>query len=218
MTVLIVGIAAALFSAQAAANTVGLSNVSSDPLIFAPEDMSATLSFSVSGSTLALDVTNLAATPTETLFLTEFFFNATDTVTSLTLTSAPVHSATGEALWELNTNFVADGFGMFDFNVAGLRVGNGQSREDGEILSGQTTSFEFLIGGAGEFGTELSLRFLPAEHEAFAAGKFVGDASEAFGGAASATPEPTTFTLLAAGLLGLAVAARRRRPSTTDRR
>lgn len=197
-----------LLATGAAATTVTLSNASSDAATLAAEDMDATLTFSVVGSTLTLEVSNQSASP---IRMSEIYFNASDDVTSITLTSAPTHSSTGDMVWAVSSSAASTGFGTFDYMVEGVVAGTGNNRESGEIAAGGSAVFTFAVTGmnidAGDFGVELT-----AGSNAYAAARFHpnGGNKSVTGAAVAHTPEPSTALLMALGLGMLTQVGRRR--------
>jgi len=175
--------------------------------------MDATLTFSVVGSTMTLEVSNLSASP---IRMSELYFNASDDVTSITLSSAPSNSSTGDILWAGSTSAASTGFGTFDYMVEGITAGKGQNRETGEIGAGGSATFTFAVVGinldASDFGTELSAAS-GGDTAAYAAGAFHpnGGANTVTGAAVATTPEPGTALLVSMGLGMLALAGNRRR-------
>jgi hypothetical protein len=185
-----------LLTGVAYADSVSLSCFSSDETD--PSALSALLDFSVSGSTLTVEVFNLTDGPDggsdDGFDIAAWYFNASSDVTGLTLTAPP-------SGWVVNTNMAADGFGIFDFEVID-GVGSDPDQIDGE----DSIVFTFSISGTGPFSTadffvELS-SIPPGDLPMTHAAKFQngpGDDS-AFG----ACPEPSAAALLAlASLLGL---------------
>lgn len=193
------------FATPALATTISLSSVSSDAT--PASQLDADFTFSVAGSTLTLTVDNTGSD----FNISEIYFNGSDLVTSLSLTSA-THSDAGDvfAAWSpVEPNSMADGFGTFDF---ALTDGVGETNPN-IINPGESVVFVFAITGSGGY---TDADFIVANSQGFlAAAKFVngpedpeapGDEDSAFG----AVPEPLTAWLLAVGLGGLLAAGRRR--------
>jgi hypothetical protein len=194
-----------LASPALATTIVNLSSVSSDATD--PALLDAEFEFSVAGTTLTLTVTNTGSD----FNINEIYFNASGSVTGLTLSSA-THSVQGDvsAAWlpiELGSS--PDGFGAFDFGLTdGVGANNPNIIEPGEDIV-----FVFSISGGGGY---TDADFIVANlNDYTAAAKFVngpddpespGDEDSAFG----AVPEPLTAWLLAAGLAGLLAAGRKR--------
>jgi hypothetical protein len=205
------GIGLVLGAASAQATTIILSTHSSDETD--PAVLDATFDFSITGaSELTLTITN----DTPDYVISSVFFNGSTDVTSLTFDSAtkdPSGSATNvTGRWifsQAPPPIVADGFGGFDFNLEDKGNGSPATRE---ILAGETVAFVFTITGTGpfdmdDFAAEFST-VPPGDTQSIAAAMFVrgpGDDS-AFG---SYVPEPSTFTMLALGLVGLTFVGRK---------
>ncbi len=196
-TTLMLVLAVAAWTAPARAGVVlTLSDLSSDET--SPDDLSATLTFSVSGTSLDLIAMN-ATSLTDGFDITEIYFNTTSQITGLTL-------GAGGSGWILLADQSADGFGTFDYALL-----NDTGNDLFEIAPGQSLSFTLGIVGDGfytdaDFTTQLS-SVPPGSHEAIAAAKFVsgpGDDS-AFG---AVIPEPATGLLM---LTAIALLSGRRR-------
>ena len=98
------------------------------------------------------------------------------------------------------------GFGTFDF---GLSVPSNQKRES-LLDSGESLALVFTIAGTGPY-TTADFDVLN-ELDMSAAAKFVsGPGDRSAFGASGVIPEPGTAGLLATGMLGMALAGRRRR-------
>jgi len=201
----VLAVAVTAFAApEARANTITLSQFSSeaDP---GPSVLKATLSFAVAGSELTLTLSNGTMAPNK-YSINEVFWNGTANVTALTLMSA-THSKSGDvtAAWDpVETASHVAGFGTFDF---GLTVPSNMHKSN-ILESGEHIDFVFTITGTGPFS--MADFADPNDKGNVAAAKFVsgpGDRS-AFG--ATPVPEPGTAALLGAGLLGMALAGRRR--------
>ncbi len=196
-TTLMFVLAVAAWTAPARAGVVlTLSDLSSDET--SPDDLSATLTFSVSGTSLDLIATN-ATSLTDGFDITEIYFNTTSQITGLTL-------GAGGSGWTLLADQSADGFGTFDYVLL-----NDTGNDLFEIAPGESRAFTLGIAGSGfytdaDFTTQLS-SVPPGSHEAIAAAKFVsgpGDDS-AFG---AVIPEPATGLLM---LTAIALLSGRRR-------
>ncbi len=177
--------------------------------------LDATVEFSVSGSTLNVDVTNLTGQGGDPAFdIAQIYFNTPDSlddVGGLTLTDVIGGDPAAYTQWNTDTNYsensyVVNGFGAFDMMV----TDGGQH----VINPTETYTFSFSISGTGayteaDFGTLMSNTSPPhGGMEMLVAVKFVqgpGDAS-AFG--ATDIPEPATMCLF--GLGGLALLRKRR--------
>lgn len=178
---------------------LALSDMSSDET--SPADLSATLAFAVSGSSLDLIVTN-ATSLTDGFDITEIYFNTTTEISGLILTD-------GGLGWTLLADQRADGFGLFSYALL-----NDSGNDLLEILPGETQVFTLGIAGSGfyvdsDFTTKFST-IPPGSNPALAAAKFVsgpGDDS-AFG---AIVPEPATGLLMLSAIAMLG--ARRRRHS-----
>jgi hypothetical protein len=195
---------------SARATTIQLSSFSSE-LDPGPAVLDATLDFSVAGSQLTLTLRNDTTAPDEYL-LNGVWWNGAAQVTALGLVSA-THSKAGDvtAAWTpVETSAHVAGFGNFDF---GLTVPS--NLKNGNLLeAGENIVFVFTIAGTGPYTAG---DFASANDQGkIAAAKFVsgpGDRS-AFGstdgGGPLPVPEPTTAAMLGLGLLGFALAGRRR--------
>jgi hypothetical protein len=195
---------------EARATTLTLSQFSSetDP---GPGVLTATLSFVVTGSELTLTLSNGTTAP-DTYSINGVWWNATPNVTALSLISA-THSKSGDvmAAWNpVETASHVAGFGTFDF---GLTVPSNMKKSN-ILEAGENIVFVLSIAGTGPF-TAADFVELNANGNTGAA-KFVsgpGDLS-AFGATNDTggipAPEPGTAALLGAGLLGMALAGRRR--------
>lgn len=194
----VVSVLALVFVAGAAsATTINLSGVSSDAT--PASELDASFDFSVTGATLTLTVTNTGSD----FNINQIYFNGSDDVTSLSLTSA-THSAQGDVtgIWApVEPGSSADGFGAFDF---ALTDGVGETNVN-IIEPGEDIVFVFAITGTGLTDAD----FIVGNGSGYlAAAKFVngpGDDS-AFG----TVPEPGTLALLAFGAAGLALGRSRR--------
>ena len=175
--------------------------------------LDATVDFSVSGSTLNVDVTNLTGQGGDPAFgIAQIYFNAPDSlddVGGLTLIDVIGNDTAAYSRWNQDTNYsennyVVNGWGAFDVMITdgGKHV----------IEPTETYTFSFSISGTetyteADFGT---LKSFMSPHgdamEMLVAVKFVQgpDDISVFGAAA---PEPATMILLGLGALLL----RRRR-------
>ena len=185
--------------ASASISTLELSQFSSEPGVD-PSLLSATMDFSVAGSTLTLTVTNNTLVPNE-FNINRVYFNASDSVGNLVSSSLP-------AGWAVDFNMNANGFGIFDFE---LNHGPPQGHNHHLITPGGSKVYSFTFDGIGfsvkDFTTELSAQF-DSNMLMVVAAKFVqgpGDAS-AFG---ATVPEPGVIALL--GIAGAMGVGRRRR-------
>jgi hypothetical protein len=157
------------------------------------------LDFAVAGSTLTLTVTNTSSS----FRVKQLYFNASDDVTSLVLSSA-THSAAGNvtARWSVLADEDAGPFKGFDFSLDG---GNGA--RPWVLDPSESVVFVLTIGGTGPF-TDVDLGVVNDEGLQVAA-KFQGGPSDpekpgsedsAFGSVA----EPGLLGLLALALLAVA--------------
>lgn len=177
------------------AGMVTLSAYSSDSTL--PEDLSATVDFSVVDTTLTILVTNLTDGPGDTLDtgfdIMALYFNATENITGLALTGP----AAGWTLYSASKETKVGRFGQFDYALIS-GVGNDPSQIDGESWREFTLTVDGSGAAALDFHSDLST--IPTGNTPVVlAAKFVngpGDDS-AFG----AVPEPATIAILALGAL-----------------
>lgn len=212
------GLGVLLASSAALAASVSLSSVSSDAT--PSSQLDATVDFEVgefdggnAGDELRITLTNPSVGQGgDALFnINQVFFNATGTVTGLSLLSA-THSVNGDVavLWSpVETGLTADGFGSFDY---ALRDGVGEM-SPGIVMPGQNVVFLLAISSIGAVtGADF---VVPNANGYTVAAKFVNgpDDPEAPGMEDSAfgtVPEPSTGGLLALGLLALGTRRRKR--------
>ena len=182
-----------------------LSDLSSDATSASLLD--GTLEFVVSASTLTLTVTNATAAP-DAFEISEIYFNASDDVASLALTSP-------SSGWDLVTDDKADGFGTFDFGLIGQK---GVPRVGViTILPGDSHIFQFSITpAAGALVTDIDFVSIlsttpPGDHPSTAAAKFIRGPGEdsAFGATAAVIPSPSAAAAGFALLLCAALFRRR---------
>jgi hypothetical protein len=205
--------ASVLLAGSAQAATIVLSQASSDETD--PADLDAVFEFSiVGGDTLSLEIEN-----TSDYTINAVFFNGSDDVSSLSLTSVSNGSTWGPATGPQGNK--AGGFGTFDFAYVSDGNTNG-------IQSGDTVTLLFDITGScadtlsctmGDFvGPDTFSSPVPSAFLAQAAAKFVqgpGDdsaygASNGEGFPPVGVPEPIAGLLLGTGLTGLYLSGRRR--------
>lgn len=206
LTLLGVALAVGL-SSSAAATTLVLSDFSSDTT--PASQLDATVTFDVVGNTLTVSLTNQTGDPAA-FNINEIYFNSSDSVTDLMLTSGPAWSLSSST--GLGGPTDAGKFGIFDW---ALKDANNAD----VIMPLETSVFELSITGVGpfdmsDFGTEFST--IPSgDTPALVAAKFiqcVGAAcvendDSAFG---ATIPEPGTAALLLLGMTGLAFLGRNR--------
>jgi len=169
--------------------------------------VSANMSFSLSGDTLTLDVTNMTdfVDPDDDIFITDAFFNTPDGVT-LELSSGPEH-------FTLYSDTKANGLGVFGIS---LNLDGGYGPVDYGISTGTTQTFTFNVGGdttgleESDF-TSISSTIPPGDDPRIVAVKFqagpngesgfVGDGGG--GEPPVPTPSPATLPIFAIGIVGL---------------
>ncbi len=198
--VAIVGVASLLAAPEATATAIVLSSHSNDPGVDA-ELLAATLDFRVVGNTFTLTATNDTSAP-NAFEISSIYFNASDAVTGLSLTSSPPN-------WRLRTGgAVVQDFGRFDFE---LRV---QNNQNAEIQPGAIAEFVFTVSGLGPFEdadfTDVFSRIPPGTVATIAAVKFVNGPGGIGAAGAFHIPEPGALPLLGLGLAGLAALRRAR--------
>jgi hypothetical protein len=185
-----------LMSTSANAGVIHLSDLSSDETN--PEWLSATFTFEINDDSLSLTVANLTTSP-KTYNINEIFFNASESVTGLSLTSANGTLYTPSSSPANST--VADGFGEFDYAVKNFLLTPSGSIE-----------FIFTIFGSGveqaDFLGQWSIT-PPGDRPALAAAKFFQGENDDDSSYGAAVPVPPAALLLGSGLLGL-IALRRR--------
>jgi hypothetical protein len=201
-------------TAQAVPLLVEVSDVSNGTV--PASDLNATLLFTVTGTTLTIDVTNTTdALSSQDFDIQAINFNInSDDISGLTLTSFPFT----DAGWTQGAG-VAGGFGSFDDGASALpdltdgEIGlNPDLVNAGEtgtftysfICSGTCTEEDFVVANGS--GYTVAVKFING-------GGLHGDS--AWGGTTSPgvpIPEPSTVSLLLLGLVGLGVAGRGGRP------
>jgi len=195
--------ASAFFAPTAHASMIQCCSITSDAT--PPSQLDSTFDFQVAGAVLTLTVDNDTLAPNE-FNINEVFFDASLSVTSLTLTSA-THSAAGNVLgdWQpVLTNQLANGFGPFDFALT-----DGVGETDPSLI-GPTENVIFVMminGGVGnftmaDFGPLVALKFVSGPDDP----ESPGNEDSAFG----TIPEPSPTLLLGLGLLGLGLRQRQR--------
>jgi len=199
----------ALAPQDARATTITLSHYSSKPAV-APEVLDATLSFAVAGDQLMLTLTNETTAP-DRYRINGIWWNGAANVMAVSLASA-THSAFGDvtAAWApVERRTKAADFGRFDFALTASQ------RTRGSLLgSGESITFALTIFGSGPFDAEDFVD--PNRRGMTGAARFVHGPigrRKAFGASDTSLtpiPEPGTAALLGSGLLGMALAARRR--------
>jgi hypothetical protein len=198
-----VAVGAMAIAFDAAAMTITLSNVSNDPGV-AAADLAATMDFEVDGNTLTLSASNNS----DDFAIITLYFNASTSVTALTLTSGPDD-------WRLKDEVKggdpidAGVFGIFDYF---LRLPN-KKVEASKLEFGDVATFVFEIGGTGpfdatDFASEISL-VDAGEIPVFTAARFRAGEESAIG--AAHAPEPTTGLLFGMGMCFMSAYSSRRR-------
>ena len=191
---LIAGVGALALVTAAPASIIELSDFSSDETDAGL--LSATMEFTIAGTTLTLTVTNNTS-GLDSYKMNELYFNAPDGVT-LAFSSLPG--------WTFSTGAGANGFGIFAFALI-----DGQGGNPNQTTAGETVSFSFTIltgpPSMSDFVDNFST-VLPGMTPMIVAAKFVGGPGDdsAYG---AAIPSPGVLALLAAA--GLVSGRRRRR-------
>ena len=189
-----------LGSAGRAATTLTLSDCSNNEDVCA-ESLDAQVAFSVSGSTLTLDVVNNTPESQEALWfrVNAIYFNVAEHVTGLTLRDAEGWSVEVSQDTYLAGDFLVGGFGWFD-----VRLRGGVGASPYQVYPGQSRTFTFDIAGAGPFTDAYFTTELSAPQGghilSLVAAKFAGDEASGFG---NVVPEPATLALVALGGLAL---------------
>ncbi len=133
------------FCWNAGATTITCCDTSSDAT--PASQLQLVLDFAVLGNTLALTATNASTQ----FHVNQLYFNASDDVTALALSSA-THSAAGDVTsrWSVLADESAGGLGTFDFELDG---GSGANRP--WILGpSESVVFVFAISGSGPFSMD----------------------------------------------------------------
>jgi hypothetical protein len=212
------------WSAGAFANSIGLSQASSDQTPAGVLD--AVVTFTITGGdTLSLKLDNTTAHP-DAYTISELYFNGSALVSGL---SAP--TTDDSTSWSLSTNMPADGFGTFDYLLTAASNDPDAVQTSESIIFTMTISgtcandssctWQDFLGGSylgetfstvppGEFGTQVAAKFVqgPAINDP---GEEIEDS--AFGASNDEgfppVPEPTTLALVGLGLMGLVAFGRR---------
>jgi hypothetical protein len=227
-----------LLGAPATALTIALSEMSSEPVTNPAGDLSADVTFSVSGCgvssctlTIVLDNRTDENGSGVTYDISQLGFNASFSVvaaTDLTFVSA-THSTNGDVLgrWTLHEQDLAndpdthlDGFGIFDF---ALVTGNGNNAA--QAGPGDTITFVFTAPAGisdANFDTlsaqtpsgdqqlkTVTAKFVEMDPVGFSTCGASGS-KDCDSAYGGSVPEPATAWLVLAGLAGLACARRRR--------
>ena len=201
----LLGVAGAAFmiAPAASASTIQCCSISSDAT--PASQLQGTFDFLVAAAVLTLTVDNDTLAPNE-FNINQIFFDASASVTSLSLTTA-THSVAGDVTTDwapVLTNQMPNGFSVKDF---ALKDGMGET-DPSVIQPGNDVEFVFSInGGVGtfteaDFGPLVAAKFVhgPDDPEA------PGMEDSAFG----TISEPSNALLCAMGLIGLAWQGRRR--------
>jgi hypothetical protein len=182
LTILVAGVLGVATESNAA--KIDLSGISSEPTI-APSLLGAGLDFVVTdGDTLTLTVDNQSE-----FDIMAIFFNASSSVTGLTLDSGPKK-------WLLADAMTAGSFGSFDFAlvVPANKAGKDGFDPGGSTVFALTLTSDGLVDG-WDFTAELSV---DGDVSAYAAAMFEGKSGEVLG--AAQVPEPSSALLLALAL------------------
>jgi len=192
-------------SAAGAATTLTLSDCSNNEQVPA-EWLDAEVCFSVSGTTLTLEVVNNTPESEQVPWfrVNAVYFNVAETVTGLALQGAEGWTLDVAPDTYLAGDFLVGGFGWFDVRLQGA---NGSSPY--QVYPGQSMTFTLDIAGAGPFCDADFTSSLSAPQGghilSLLAAKFAGEEASSLG---NMTPEPATLALVALG--GLALLRRRR--------
>ena len=187
--------------------TLNLSTHSSD--LTDPALLLASFTFTVTGNTLTIDVTNGTSGANE-FDISAIYFNFSGNVTNLLFTglSGPLADMTAWGLSTPAANNPINGFGSFDASVV-----DGQGAMGNAIAPGDTFTFTFSFSGSGL--SEADFVAETTDVGAFIAAKFVSgppdpkDSSMEDSAFGALIPLPPALPMGIAGLIGVAFLRRR---------
>ena len=203
--------------AQAVPILVTVSEESNDPGNVPASDLNATLLFTVTGTTLTIDVTNTTNTLSlQDYDISAFNFNTNEAdISNLVLTGYP----STDAGWTQGSTS-SGGFNPFDDgasanpdltdNAVGLNPDLVNAGETGTFTysfdcAGTCTEEDFIV--ANDSGYTVAVKFINGGAPPFASSDSAWGATTSSG---VPIPEPSTASLLMLGLVGLGAARRRR--------
>ncbi|MEE9607670.1 MAG: PEP-CTERM sorting domain-containing protein, partial [Myxococcota bacterium] len=207
MHLLLLALLALLVPVSAGATLIQLSEMSSDET--SASDLSALVDIAVSGTELTIVLENQSQ-----YAITDFYFNASGSVSVLSLSSIEIASIDQTAAWSAEVNLTATGFGADGFGAYDVHVFNTDNLSaTTQIEIAQTGTFKFTVNSGLDMLDFVELSTIPpGEFQKLFSAKFQagpGDDS-AFGGSASVVPEPTAPLLFGVGCLVVGAALRRR--------